>query len=244
MILVERGLGGSFTLRWGEHESALAMAQSWDYEVYWTVPTEEPPESCCQYDQEDHRLVAVRSVWRYPGAVFFRKLQGTVEAQLQPPEADSLGLQEVRFAVRAVDPVSRAVSLMGDLGPAVALPTAAEAILRDVEAVNQLGAGAVAAGGFKRFLEDAEDAGTWVHAIMSYEPIESYKTASDPVSTWKMKMSWIPKRSQRGNGELRPHRQRADERSGVASPALCQSGGGRRLAGDAGGAAGAANGAL
>ena len=163
MILVERGLGGSFTLRWGEHESALAMAQSWDYEVYWTVPTEEPPESCCQYDQEDHRLVAVRSVWRYPGAVFFRKLQGTVEAQLQPPEADSLGLQEVRFAVRAVDPVSRAVSLMGDLGPAVALPTAAEAILRDVEAVNQLGAGAVAAGGFKRFLEDAEDAGTWAY---------------------------------------------------------------------------------
>lgn len=48
---------------------------------------------------------------------------------------------------------------MGDLGPAVLLPSAAEAILRNVDAVNFIGEGAVRAGGFKRFLEDAEDAG-------------------------------------------------------------------------------------
>ena len=48
---------------------------------------------------------------------------------------------------------------MGDLGPEVPLPSRAEAILRDIDAVNQIGEGAVRAGGFKRFLEDAEDAG-------------------------------------------------------------------------------------
>jgi len=48
---------------------------------------------------------------------------------------------------------------MSDLGPEVPLPSRAEAILRDIDAVNQIGEGAVRAGGFKRFLEDAEDAG-------------------------------------------------------------------------------------
>ena len=48
---------------------------------------------------------------------------------------------------------------MGDLGPPIHLPSAAEVILRDVDAVNQIGEGAVRAGGFKRFLEDAEDVG-------------------------------------------------------------------------------------
>ena len=48
---------------------------------------------------------------------------------------------------------------MGDLGPEVPLPSRAEAILRDIDSVNQIGEGAVRAGGFKRFLEDAEDAG-------------------------------------------------------------------------------------
>lgn len=48
---------------------------------------------------------------------------------------------------------------MGDLGPPIQLPSAAEVILRNVDAVNQIGEGAVRAGGFKRFLEDAEDAG-------------------------------------------------------------------------------------
>ena len=48
---------------------------------------------------------------------------------------------------------------MGDLGPPIQLPSAAEVILRDVDSVNQIGEGAVRAGGFKRFLEDAEDAG-------------------------------------------------------------------------------------
>lgn len=49
--------------------------------------------------------------------------------------------------------------MMGDLGPPIHLPSAAEVILRDVDAVNQIGEGAVRAGGFKRFLEDAEDVG-------------------------------------------------------------------------------------
>lgn len=48
---------------------------------------------------------------------------------------------------------------MGDLGPPIQLPSAAEVILRNVDAVNQIGEGAVRAGGFKRFLEEAEDAG-------------------------------------------------------------------------------------
>ena len=39
-ILVERGLGGSFTLRWAEHEGR-SMKHAWDYEVFWTVPDEE-----------------------------------------------------------------------------------------------------------------------------------------------------------------------------------------------------------
>ena len=163
-ILVERGLGGSFTLRWAEHEGR-SMKHAWDYEVFWTVPDEEEFQASetaqLHADQEDQTSFGKRSaVWRYPLPVFLRKPgDGTVEGLLHPPEAEGVAVDGVRFCVRAVDPLSGATSLMSDLGPEVPLPSRAEAILRDIDAVNQIGEGAVRAGGFKRFLEDAEDAG-------------------------------------------------------------------------------------
>ncbi|CAK9062526.1 Hypothetical protein (Fragment) [Durusdinium trenchii] len=163
-ILVERGLGGSFTLRWAEHESGGGGQNAWGYEVFWTVPQddEEPETAQKHVDHEDAFAPGEKSlVWRYPGPVFFRKPgDGTVEGLLHPPEADAVPLDEVSFCVRAVDPFSSGVtSPMGDLGPAVPLPSAAEAILREAEAMKLIGEGAVRAGGFKRFLEEAEDAG-------------------------------------------------------------------------------------
>ena len=41
-VLVDRGLGGSFTLRWAPHDDgAKEDAKALDYEVFWTVPGEE-----------------------------------------------------------------------------------------------------------------------------------------------------------------------------------------------------------
>ena len=40
-VLVDRGLGGSFTLRWAPHDGAKEDVKALDYEVFWTVPGEE-----------------------------------------------------------------------------------------------------------------------------------------------------------------------------------------------------------
>eukprot|EP00913_Durusdinium_trenchii_P016820 g15810.t1 len=95
-----------------EHESGGGGQNAWGYEVFWTVP---------QDDEEP---------------------PGETEGLLHPPEADAVPLDEVSFCVRAVDPFSSGVtSPMGDLGPAVPLPSAAEAILREAEAMKLIGEG-------------------------------------------------------------------------------------------------------
>ena len=45
-VLVDRGLGGSFLLRWAPHdEGAIRDVKALDYEVYWTVPGEDAADA-------------------------------------------------------------------------------------------------------------------------------------------------------------------------------------------------------
>ena len=45
-VLVDRGLGGSFTLRWAPHlEGVNQDVKALDFEVFWTVPGEETAET-------------------------------------------------------------------------------------------------------------------------------------------------------------------------------------------------------
>ncbi|CAJ1332852.1 unnamed protein product [Effrenium voratum] len=178
-FLLSQGLGGSLTLRWHTSEGEEPFTNAawfgvcpWDYELFWDQENEDNEESeegeahkeekkedqdeseIAHWPDEDQKHPC--RVWRYPYPFWIRKLPGgLIECLVHPPAGDS-----ARWAVRAVDAVSGEVSVLGDLSLPVPLPSLAEALLREEEApLQKLGEAAVAAGGWARYLEEAEDKG-------------------------------------------------------------------------------------